>query len=968
MATWYHASCGGCGVVDLIRNCKKNIVLTLKEDRLAKLKARPFLAEGTLIEPPKSVSQGNENNTHDRVPPSSQQTQQPRVAEIRQTTPTQHHPPPQQQRVQSSRKPNNHIDAHNALQGRTRTVGSPKSYEQGTDGSYFYRGANNTKPTNLDFYSSGPNSFKEPSRGSPGAYSTGSSSRHSEAAASSKSVSPKSNRSDKSSKSSMTTATAHLYNLEDLPRSPRYYTQQTVPEPTFNSMAKKDKYATENYHSQNYVQEHGYVEMSYKKQKTPSPTLSNHVKSPASSKAPSSPRTTPVSSIHRHTQGRKYNSYDKLHVESPDAGRKNRTDDSKYRAQKSVPYTKKEGQFDFSDGCVQSMQRPPDDNLLLPYTKASSRPYSNPELDVELDKHRLDSNAQTQHLNVTSPPPRQMRQNKNKQSNHSSPNIYDDSQWCMTSEQKELSLTPCTLSSHSLSKISTSNSRNGDFDERIHSPLHVTLNNTSMASSSTVSPMSYLAESDVSSSVSSNTKEEVSPADIASRLFTLNGYKDSDIAPLLGKNSDFSQQICREYLRFFNFEGIALDEAVRIFLAKFPLTGETQERERILIHFSKRYNECNLTNDMDEDGVHTLVCSLMLLNTDLHGQSITNKMTPNDFVTNLSGLNNGKDFPKEYLKTLYNSIKNKEIKFAQNEAPPSPKHKRNNSGNPFIELKVESSDAVVYEGLVYRKSVMDPGGRRTPLMRRNWRPYYCVLKGLVLLSYKPDNMNGHEAHSIGIHHALAGYAKDYKKRMFVFKLISADWSVYYLQVKSQDEVKIWMDSINVSAALLSSPPLPAPVGSSVKFQRPVMPVSRTRLEPAEQLSHHMDKVTQSDEEYKIHIEYTPEANNKYYTDWENKKDYLEYEVKRFKAYVSVLTTPKLSPIRQKILATIPQASKMNTLPSPGRQKSRLANAVNIPRSSSMHSLTSGSNSLTPTTQRHIIEDNRKGFGLSGTPP
>ena len=48
---------------------------------------------------------------------------------------------------------------------------------------------------------------------------------------------------------------------------------------------------------------------------------------------------------------------------------------------------------------------------------------------------------------------------------------------------------------------------------------------------------------------------------------------------------------------------------------------------------------------------------------------------------------------------------------------------------------------------------------------------------------QPDNMNGHEAHSIGIHHALAGYAKDYKKRMFVFKLITADWSVYYIQVK-----------------------------------------------------------------------------------------------------------------------------------------------------------------------------------------
>ena len=37
-----------------------------------------------------------------------------------------------------------------------------------------------------------------------------------------------------------------------------------------------------------------------------------------------------------------------------------------------------------------------------------------------------------------------------------------------------------------------------------------------------------------------------------------------------------------------------------MFLGNFPLTGETQERERILIHFSKRYMECNSHCDMSE--------------------------------------------------------------------------------------------------------------------------------------------------------------------------------------------------------------------------------------------------------------------------------------------------------------------------------------------------------------------------------
>ena len=90
------------------------------------------------------------------------------------------------------------------------------------------------------------------------------------------------------------------------------------------------------------------------------------------------------------------------------------------------------------------------------------------------------------------------------------------------------------------------------------------------------------------------------------------------------------------------------------------------------------------------------------------------------------------------------------------------------------------------------------------------------------------------------------------------------------------------------------------------------------------------------------------------------------QVKRFKAYVSVLTTPKLAPIRQKILATIPAVSKTNTLPSPGRQKSRLATTVKIPRSSSMQSLSTSNH--TPTTQRHIMEQNRENYSIASGEP
>lgn len=54
----------------------------------------------------------------------------------------------------------------------------------------------------------------------------------------------------------------------------------------------------------------------------------------------------------------------------------------------------------------------------------------------------------------------------------------------------------------------------------------------------------------------------------------------------------------------------------------------------------------------------------MLLNTDLHGQNIGRKMTCNAFIENLSGLNDGENFPREVLKSLYQAIKNSPLEWA----------------------------------------------------------------------------------------------------------------------------------------------------------------------------------------------------------------------------------------------------------------------------------------------------------------
>jgi len=55
----------------------------------------------------------------------------------------------------------------------------------------------------------------------------------------------------------------------------------------------------------------------------------------------------------------------------------------------------------------------------------------------------------------------------------------------------------------------------------------------------------------------------------------------------------------------------------------------------------------------------------MLLNTDLHGQMIGRKMTCNEFIENLAGLNDNEPFPRDVLKLLYMAIKSNPLEWAR---------------------------------------------------------------------------------------------------------------------------------------------------------------------------------------------------------------------------------------------------------------------------------------------------------------
>ncbi|XP_027864591.1 PH and SEC7 domain-containing protein 2 isoform X1 [Xiphophorus couchianus] len=400
---------------------------------------------------------------------------------------------------------------------------------------------------------------------------------------------------------------------------------------------------------------------------------------------------------------------------------------------------------------------------------------------------------------------------------------------------------------------------------------------------------------------------------LAKRLYHLDGFKRCDVARHLGKNNEFSQLVASEYLSYFDFSGLSLDRALRNFLKAFPLMGETQERERVLVHFSRRYCHCNPLTPTSEDGAHTLTCALMLLNTDLHGHvNIGKKMSCQQFISNLDGLNNSNDFPKELLKVLYNSIKNEKLEWAVEEEElrkslselvedqcegGSKRVARVTDGtNPFIAIPVQLNAVTYKHGVLTRKSDADMDGKKTPKGRRGWKKFYAVLKGMILYlqkdEYKPDSdiSEADLKNAVRIHHALATRATDYSKKPHVLKLKTSDWRVFLLQAPSEEEMMSWIFRINLVAALFSAPAFPAAIGSRKKFCRPILPSSSTRLSQKEQLLSHENKLKQTSLELEEHRKLQPSGDPKSRDreEYRLKEHYLTYEKTRYETYVSLL--------------------------------------------------------------------------------
>ncbi|RDL32563.1 Sec7 protein [Venustampulla echinocandica] len=106
-------------------------------------------------------------------------------------------------------------------------------------------------------------------------------------------------------------------------------------------------------------------------------------------------------------------------------------------------------------------------------------------------------------------------------------------------------------------------------------------------------------------------------------------------AAWMGEEGALRSRVLTAYLELYEFSNLNILAALRIMCGRLVLKAESQQVDRILDTFAKRWCQCNPNHGFKvTDVVHTICYSILLLNTDLHLADIDQKMTRSQFVKN----------------------------------------------------------------------------------------------------------------------------------------------------------------------------------------------------------------------------------------------------------------------------------------------------------------------------------------------
>uniref|UniRef100_A0A671UFB9 Golgi-specific brefeldin A-resistance guanine nucleotide exchange factor 1 n=1 Tax=Sparus aurata TaxID=8175 RepID=A0A671UFB9_SPAAU len=125
-----------------------------------------------------------------------------------------------------------------------------------------------------------------------------------------------------------------------------------------------------------------------------------------------------------------------------------------------------------------------------------------------------------------------------------------------------------------------------------------------------------------------------------------------------------NMELLDSFVNTFAFQGLRIDEALRLYLEAFRLPGEAPVIQRLLETFTDNWHKVNGSPFMTNDAGFALAYAVIMLNTDQHNHNVRKQnipMTVEQFKKNLKGVNGNKDFDQDMLEDIYTAIKSEEI-------------------------------------------------------------------------------------------------------------------------------------------------------------------------------------------------------------------------------------------------------------------------------------------------------------------
>ena len=174
---------------------------------------------------------------------------------------------------------------------------------------------------------------------------------------------------------------------------------------------------------------------------------------------------------------------------------------------------------------------------------------------------------------------------------------------------------------------------------------------------SNINPLVYFLSSLDKETLLKTTYEDFTAFEMARFIRSnINELNKNTVGEYLCGSKKFNIKVLHYFIYSFSFKGMHILEALRSLFNELYLIGEGQIVDRVVQVFGERYHRENPNLLKNPDLSYYIAFSIIILNTDLHREEVSNKMTLAQYKNQLFQLCPNEKVDEDYLADLYKRV------------------------------------------------------------------------------------------------------------------------------------------------------------------------------------------------------------------------------------------------------------------------------------------------------------------------